>query len=115
MLDLYFTRTGFSAHTKKIKEKTAPDIRKLWGMREMGEENKRRIFKALISSKITYPAVPLLCTNVTSMKTLQRIHNKGARFITGISLLERRTSKYVNERAHLKPVNVLLYERALTV
>ena len=66
---------------------------------------ERKIFSALISSKITYPAIPLHCTNVTSMKILQRIHNRGARFITGISKLEERTRKYINERAELRPVN----------
>ena len=81
----------------------------------MGAENKREIFSALISSQITYHAVSLQCTNKTSLRILQRIHNRGARFNTGISKLERRTSKYIYERAQLKLVNVILYERALTI
>ena len=91
------------------------DSRKLWGFRELKEENRRKLFKAIISSKVTYPPVPLHCINITSMTTLQTIHNRGTRFITGISRLERKTNEYINERAQLKPVNVILYERALKI
>ena len=113
MLGLNFTRTGFSAHVRKIREKVIPDMRRLWSMREMGMDSKRKVFEAIITSKMTYPSVPLHCANITSMRILQRIQNTGARFITGISRLERKTSKYINERAGLRPINLILYERAL--
>ena len=76
MLGLELARTCISAHVKIIKARVEMDFRKLWGLRKLKEEKRRMLFKALISSKVTYPPVPLLCINKTTMTTLQRIHNK---------------------------------------
>ena len=85
------------------------------GLRELDENNRRKLSKALFSSKVAYHPIPLHCINKTLMTTLQRMHNKGARFITGINRLERRTNEYVNESAQLKSVNTILYEKALKI
>ena len=115
MLGLELARTCISAHDKIIKARVEMDFRKLWGLRKLKEEKIRMLFKAIISSKVTYPPVPLHCINKTTMTPLQRIHNRGARCITGINRLERKTNEYINERAQLKPVNIILYERALKI
>ena len=113
MLGLELTCSGYHAHVKKIKESCERDMRKLWSLRSLGEDNKRKIFKAIIGSKLHYPPIPFHCVNKSLLTRLQRIQNWGARYITGISRMERKTNSYINVRAQLRPLNITSYERAL--
>ena len=113
MLGLEITRTGYRKHVKQLEIKTKKELAKMWRIREMSETNKRKIYQALIHSRLTYPPVPLHCTSDTAMKTLQRVQNRGARFITSIRRSDRKTNKYINDKAGLRPLNDVLYERAL--
>ena len=117
MLGLELSLTGFHSHVKKKKKKESVmvEMRKLWSLKELRKDNKRKLFKALISSKASYPPFPLHCTYKTSLIKFQRMHNSGARYITDIRRQERRTNRYVNEKALLKPVKVILYGRAFHV
>ena len=46
------------------------------------------------------------------MKKLQVIQNRACRIITKTRLRERKTNKYVNEKAKLEPINIVLNNMA---
>ena len=46
---------GFHSHVEKIKEYVVIERRKVWRLRESREDNKRKLFKALISSILPAP------------------------------------------------------------
>ena len=105
MLGLVVSRTGYSTHIKQRVESARADLRKLWSLRELNSQNKRKIYNALITSKLTYPAIPLHCLNITSLRKLQIIQNQGARLITKTRRIDRKTNFQVNREAQLRPIS----------
>ena len=91
------------------------DMMKLWSVRELSQQNKKKLYEALIKSKLTYPAIPTHSLSDTSLKKLQRVQNQGARFITNTRRLDRKRNEDLNREAQLQPINVILYERALRI
>ena len=78
-------------------------------------KNKNKLYKALILSKLTYPPVPIHCLSRHQTTQLQLVHSKGARFIAGVSRIERLTNEHIHRKINLPPLNHILYERALSV
>ena len=74
-------------------------MKQLWRLRELSENNKRKIFKALMIPRITYPDVSLHCMRESSIKILQRIQNQGARYITNTRRIDRKRNEVVNIQA----------------
>ena len=115
MLGLTILSTGYSTHIKRKKNLCKLELGKMWRLRELGEKNKRTMYLALISSRLHYPPIPTHCLSDLSIRTLQRAENSGARCITNISRMERKTNLEVNRRAQLEPLNQSLYSRALKI
>ena len=115
MLGLKITRTGYATHITETKNTCKREMARLWRLKDLGEKNKRKLFHVLISSRLHYPPIPTHCLAETSLKTLQRIQNQGARFITKIRRSERKTNEEVNRRANLVPLNQSLFARAAKI
>ena len=82
-------------------------------VKDLGQNNRKKLYEALVTSKLCYPSIPLHCLGITAQRSLQRVQNSGARYITNIKRRERKTNEYIHRKADLQPVNIKLYERAL--
>ena len=115
ILGLKITKTGYATHVTEKRNFCRAEMGKLWRLKDLGWKRKRTIYQALISSRLHYPPIPLHCLSESSLKSLQRIQNQGARYITGTSRIEGRTNEEVNRRANLDPLNQSLFIRAAKI
>ena len=61
---------------------------------------------------LLYPCVPLNACSVSALATLQTVLNRALRFAYGIRYPDTPTARSLHIRAKIKPVNVILYNRA---
>ena len=67
---------------------------------------------ACVNSIITYPIVPLAQLRKSNITNLQKIQNRGTRFITDFKLNDRKSSMYLHELSRLSPLNIRMFERS---
>ena len=115
MLGLTIKKHGYSNHIKNRVAQCRLDMNNLYRLWNLSERNKNKLYKALILSKLTYLPVTTHCLSKHQISQLQTIHSKGARFIAGISRMERHTNEYIHKKINLPPLNHILYKRAFAV
>ena len=75
-------------------------------------KNKRKIYLAIIRTKLTYPTVPLQTRLTVQKKKMQIIQNKAARIIANVRKRDKINTELTNKIANLKPINMYLHEQA---
>ena len=78
ILGLRVTKIGYRKHITQIIIKGKEEMKKLYRFKNLSLKNKRKLYSALVASKITYPSIPLHAITNNQMKEIQRIQNKGA-------------------------------------
>ena len=104
--------TGFSNHTNNRIKQCKSLLFKLFQMRNLSMKNKRKIYLAIIRTKLTYPTVPLQTRLTVQKKKMQIIQNKAARIISNVRKREKINTELTNKIANLKPINMYLHEQA---
>ena len=87
-------------------------LNKLSWFRNLSQTNKRKLYLALVQSTLLYPIVPLNILTPPQMSKLQKIQNKGTRFITNTRLIDRISSRTLHEQCNLQPINTIIHNRA---
>ena len=115
VLGTLISETVFSSHiTNRIKAAKLK-LPLMFILKNLSMRNKRTLYTTLVISILEYPPIPLYTTSHTSARKMQTIQNKAARIITNTRKRERKTSKYVNEKANLIPINISLNKQAISI
>ena len=112
VLGLTISSTGYQSHVTKNVNTAQTRLSKLYRFRNLSTNNKRKLYNAYIDSALLYPTVPLHAIAPSNLLRLQRIQNRGSRFITGRTRLDRLTSQELHRQANLTPINQRLHARA---
>ena len=81
-------------------------------LRFITKKNKKTFYLALIRSVLEYPPVILHPITKTQSIKMQWVQNKAARVIIKTRLSDRKTSKFINEKAELIPINISIHNQA---
>ena len=103
---------GFISHAReriKIAKSTLP---RLFSLINLSPANKRLLYITLTRSKLIYPIVPLQTRTKSIIQKMQIVQNRASRIITKTRLREGKTNKFINEKANLVPINIILNESA---
>ena len=111
-LGLTITTNGFYKHVSNRVTSARAQMRKLYRFKNLNSKNKRKLYLALVRTKLTYPIVPLHAMSTRQITKLQMVQNQGARFITNTRRIERKTSEYIHQQAELEAVNIYLNKQA---
>ena len=112
VLGLDITSNGYVKHISKRINIAKAQLTKLIRFKFLNPQNKRKIYLALVRSKLLYPTIPLHIASKHQMTRLQRVQNAATRFITNHSLLDRLTNEELHEMTDLETVNVYLHRQA---
>ena len=112
VLGLRLSTNGYKSHITNNIQSAQVRLARLYRFRQLSAPNRRKLYNAYVDSTLLYPTVPLHATTVTNMTRLQRVQNRGTRYITGHTQLDRLTSQELHRRANLTPINQRLHDRA---
>ena len=107
VLRLHISSTGFTSHITTRRNIANTQLTKLQRFRNLNANNRIKVYTTLVRSKLIYPAIPIHIACKTQILRLQRVQNKGARFITNTSIRERITSEQLHEQIGMHTINVI--------
>jgi hypothetical protein len=112
VLGLHIKTNGYHQHVRNRKNMAIAQLIKLRRFRNLNPSNKRKLYLALVRSKLIYPTIPLHALSKNQLLEMQMVQNQAARFITGSSRRERRTNESIHQEARLQPINLTLHKQA---
>ena len=112
ILGLNFNTKGIIPQVAIRRNIALHNLSKLYRFKELSQPNKLKLYKSLVLSTLTYPTVPLNTISQTQMLKLQRVQNKGLRFVTNTSLIDRISSATLHETLNMKPINIIIHNQA---
>ena len=80
-------------------------------MRELSRRAKLHLVKAAVISTLTYPDTILLTCSKASFYKLQKPLNRALKWVFNVNYPQLVTAKSLHERARLKPMNQIIYDR----
>ena len=89
-----------------ITQRAHYNISKLYRFGSAPTKIKKHLYLALIRPLLEYPSSQLNKCGITNTTKLQRIQNKGTRFICDVRLSDRVSSRELHTRLKLNPMNV---------
>ena len=92
--------------------KAVHNLVKLYRFRSAPIKVKKLLYKAIIRPTIEYPYLLLHKTGKTNMKKLQRLQNKGLRFILNVKRSDKVKIKTLHEKTKIDTINVRLNKLA---
>ena len=98
----------FKPHVTAAINKAKINIAKLYRFRSAPVKVKRHLFITLIRPLLEYPCLEMANCGRVNATRLQRVQNKGTRFILNTNLNDRIRSEELHARAKLDPLNVRL-------
>lgn len=100
---------SINKHIDQIVKRAKFNLAQLYRFKTAPTHIKRYLYIALIRPILEYPSVTLSQANKTNISKLQRIQNKGLRFISNVKLSDRYSSLSLHKKHNLDPVNVRLH------
>lgn len=112
VLGLKITRTGYKNFIKNKIQILNTTLTKLKRFYNLNSNNKKKLYMALVRSILEYPPIPLHAMKKTTLKDLQRIQNKGLRFIYNVRYPEIVSNNDLHNRANIPTIEEVLKNRA---
>lgn len=109
------TRRENHALLAHLNERLAIAERDIWKIApySIPISTKLTLYKVLIRSKITYPAVIMnTIDNLTMKSNLQKLQNKAIRVLAGINPLAMRRCSDLHQQYNIEPINIYLQRLA---
>ena len=103
---------GFLTHANNRISLAKSTLHKLYSLIDLSQSTKRLLYLAITRSKLLYPIVPLQTRSKTIVQKMQVVQNRASRIITKTRFRERKTNKFINEKANLEPINMFLNRSA---
>lgn len=111
-LGLNFGTRGFSNQVKVRTAIANSNLNKILRFQYLSANNKRKLYLSLVRSALTYPIIPLHTASDTQILKLQRVQNRGVRFITGSQWQDFYSSEYLHLTTNIPPINIFLHNSA---
>ena len=89
-------------------QKGMNNITKLRRFQTAPTKIKKILYKTIIRPTLEYPYLTLHKAGKTHMKKLQKVQNKGLRFIKNVKLKDKVRTKYLHEVTKIEPLNIRL-------
>ena len=116
LLGLSVSSRSFTAPHIKISRAIANNIlSSLYSLRGLDQRSKLILIKTLIMPILTYPVTPLNTASIFGMVSLQKVLNRGLRFVYNVKWQDMTTSKSLHLKAKISPINVTIHNRAVQV
>ena len=87
----------------------------LYSLRGLDPRSKLILVKTLIIPILTYPVTPLNTASAHGMVSLQKVLNRGLRFVYNTNWQSMTSSKSLHLRARVLPINQTIHNRAMQV
>ncbi len=110
-MGLKIQRTGLSAHITDKINKGKATLTNLTRFRNLTPKIKTTLIKTLLIPVIEYPPVPLCSISKTQKINLQKVLNRGLKFIH-YNETERLTIKELHQLYNITPFNVSTHNKA---
>jgi hypothetical protein len=117
LLGLTLSKQGYGPHITNTVHKANYNLSKLYRFRNLTSKQKRLLYISTVRSVLTYPVVPTCGLPYNQICKLQRIQNKGIRFITNYKYDpdNKQTMLALHLEAGLNPINIELYKQSRKV
>lgn len=115
ILGLHIGKFGINPQVAQRTAIAHSNMNKLYRFKNLDPKLKRLLYISTVRSALTYPTIPMHTLPKTSISKLQKVQNRGVRFITDTSRAERLTSEVLHNQCNLPPINILLHEQAKTI
>ena len=112
VLGLNISTYGISSQIAKRKAIANCNLDKILRFKNLSRESKTKLYKSMVLSALIYPTVPLNTAYKSRILELQRVQNRGLRFITGTTWMDFRTSESLHHECNMMPVNQVIYTQA---
>ena len=112
VLGLTINRLGFTPQIQQRKAIAHSKLNKLYRFRDLNQNTKKLLYTSTVRSALLYPTIPLHTISKSQMIKLQRLQNKGIRFITGNRLIDKIPSQTLHQQTNLDPINIHLHNLA---
>lgn len=99
-------------HIENITRKAKTNLLRLYRFKSAPPNIKKHLYLSLIRPILEYPNLELYKSSKTSLSKLQKIQNKALRFISNVSLKDRKTSKSLHIKHKIDPINIRLSKLA---
>merc|ERR1712002_1233144 len=109
VLGLKISSKGIQKQVPHRKAIARANLTKIKRFQRLSQRTKLRLYKGLVLPALTYPAVPLNTVCRTNMIKLQRLQNKGLRFVTNTKWYDFRTSESIHQETQMEAVNVRIH------
>ena len=88
---------------------------RLYSLCGLDHRSKLILVKTLIIPILTYPVTPLNTASAHGMVSLQKVLNRGLRFVYNTKWQDMTTSRSLHLRAKIFPINITIHNRAMQV
>ena len=102
------SRKNSTTHIKEITNKANNNLKRLRRFQCAPPKIKKHLFKALVLPLIEYPYLQLYNSGKMNISKIQKMLNKGLRYITNTKLKDKITSKSLHEANKIIPMNIRL-------
>ena len=100
--------TSNKIHSSKLAIKAKNNLFRLKKFKSAPMNIKKHLYKAQVRPLLEYPPCQIANSGIGAISALQKVHNRGYRFITGSLLSERKTNKSLHDNTKLDPINIRL-------
>ena len=111
ILGVKWQRTGITGHINDRINKTKSQLSKLYRFASLTPKIKTKLIKTLVLPVLEYPPIPLCCASKTQKLRMQRVLNRGLRFIF-YNEAQKFSIADMHTITNIKPVNISLHQRA---
>ena len=112
VLGLNIKSNGISAQVGVRKQIAMDNLSKIQRFKHLSKAAKTKLYNSLVLSALIYPTVPLNTLHRNRQLELQRVQNKGLRFITGASWMDYRTMESLHHECKMLPVNIVIHNQS---
>ena len=112
ILGLTINSRGYNQHVNNNITKAKHALYTLKKFHQLTTNIKLQLIKTCIIPILIYPEYPLATISARGISKLQRVQNNALRFAHNEKYPYTKTTEELHHLSNLKPINILLYERA---
>ena len=112
ILGLTINSRGYNQQINNNTTKAKHVLYTLKRFHQLTTDIKLKLIKTCVIPTLIYPEYPLASISKEGMRKLQRVQNSSLRFVYNEKYPYTKTAEELHQLSNLKPINILLYERA---
>ena len=112
ILGLTINSRGYNQQINNNTTKAKHVLYTLKRFHQLTTDIKLKLIKTCVIPTLIYPEYPLASISKEGIRKLQRVQNSSLRFVYNEKYPYTKTAEELHQLSNLKPINILLYERA---